>query len=143
MNFSSWEMHRKLAQIKVYHRLFCSVSKEASLKVAFKSSSCKKIFPKYVYHWYNLPQWMFFILWDNWKQYLLHKFIITQRHGATAMLLHSLKQVFWKKFAFYIIYLHNNITMLLTPKVQNKDSTFKSSQKKLLMFQIFLTKWDF
>ena len=45
MNFSSWEIHRKLAQTKVYHRLFCSVSKEASLKVAFKSSSCKKSFP--------------------------------------------------------------------------------------------------
>ena len=45
------------------------------------------------------------------------------RFGTTAMLLRSLKQMFWKKSVFYICYLHNNITTLLIPKVQNKTST--------------------
>ena len=66
---------------------------------------------------------MFFILYDNWKQYFLHKFIVTLRLGATAMLLRSLKQVFSKKSAFYVRYLHNNIPMMPIPKVQNKTST--------------------
>ena len=56
---------------------------------------------------------MFFIPCDNCKQYFLHKFIVNQRLGATAMLLRSFKQVFWKKSVFYIHYLHNNITMML------------------------------
>ena len=33
----------------------------------FKSSSCKKLFPKLVYHWYNLLRWIFFIPCDNCK----------------------------------------------------------------------------
>ena len=45
--------------------------------------------------------------------FFLYKYIVTQRFGATAMLLCSLKQVFWKKFSFYVRYPHNNIIMLL------------------------------
>ena len=52
---------------------------------------------------------MLFIPYDNCKQYFLHKFIIIQRHGATAMLLRFFEQVFWKKSTFYVLYLHNNI----------------------------------
>ena len=68
---------------------------------------------------------MFFIPCDNWKQYFSYKFNNTQRLGATTMLLRSLKQVFWKKSAFYVRYLGNNITitMMLIAKVQNKTST--------------------
>ena len=46
----------------------------------------------------------------------LYKLIVTQKFGVTAMLLRSLKQVFWKKSAFYIHYFHNKITMLLIPQ---------------------------
>ena len=88
-------------------------SLKRSVSQTFKSSSCKRVFPKCAYHWYNLLRWMFFIPCDNCKQYFLHKFIITQRLGATAMLLCSFKQVFWKKFAFYIHYLHDNTIMML------------------------------
>ena len=35
----------------------------------FKRSSCKKLFPKLVYHWCNLLRWIFFIPCDNCKQY--------------------------------------------------------------------------
>ena len=57
------------------------------------------------------------------RPYFLYEFIVTQRFGATAMRLRSLKQVFWLKSAFSIGYIHNNIIMLLVPKVQNKAST--------------------
>ena len=46
----------------------------------------------------------------------LYKLIVTQKFGVTAMLLRSLKQVFWKKSAFCIHYFHNKITMLLIPQ---------------------------
>ena len=87
----------------------------------FKSCSCEKVFPKYVYHLYNLLRWI--IPRDNCKQYFLHKFSVTQRLCATAMLLRSFKQVFWKKSTFCVRYLHNNNTMMLIVKVQNKAST--------------------
>ena len=51
------------------------------------------------------------------RQYLLQKLIVTQRFGVTAMLLRSLKQVFLKKSAFYICYLHSNFAMVLIQKV--------------------------
>ena len=66
---------------------------------------------------------MFFIPSDNWKQYILHKFVIIQRFGVTTMLLLSLKQLFWKKSTFHVSYLHNNITMMPIPNVQNEAST--------------------
>ena len=43
--------------------------------------------------------------------------------GATAMLLRSLKQVFRIKSAFYIRYLHINMTIMLILKLQYKAST--------------------
>ena len=79
----------------------------------FKSSRRKKVFLKCVYHWFNLLQWMFLIPC---------KTLVTQRFGTGAMLLLSLKQVLWEESTIYIRYLHNNITVLLIPKVQNKDS---------------------
>ena len=127
--FPSREVQGRLMQIKVYSKLFLFGLKR-SVSQTFNCSSFKKVFPKCVYHWYNWFWWMFFIPCDNCKQYFLHRFIITQRLGATAMLLRSFKQVFWKKSAFYIHYLHNNITMMLILKVQNKAST---SQKTYLL----------
>ena len=107
--FPSREMQRRLMQTKVYYKLSLF-----NLKRSLKKS-CKKVFPKCVYHWYNFLRWMFFNPCDNCKQYFLHKFIITQRLHAT-MLLRSFKQVFWKTSAFYIHYLHNNTKMMLISK---------------------------
>ena len=53
-------------------------------------------------------------------RHFLYKFIVTQKFGTTAILLYSLKQVFWKKFTFYIRYLHNIMTMLLIAKSKIK-----------------------
>ena len=111
MVFFSLEMESRLLQTKICYKLCYSVWKETSHKP--KSSSCKKVFPKCVYHWYNLLRWMVFIPFDNWRHYLLYKFIVTQRFGETAMMLCSLKQVLWKKPVLYIRYLDNNTAMLL------------------------------
>ena len=109
-----------------------------------KSSSCKKVFPKCL----SLIQLasMIFIPCNSWKQYFLHKFTATQRLGAIAMLLRSLKhrhlwlclkQVFWKNSKCYVRYLHNNFTMMLIPKFQIKLLLLKSSQKKFTCWQCF------
>ena len=42
-----------------------------------------------------------------WRHYSLYKFIFTQSIFAIAILLRSLKQVFWKMSIFYVRYLHN------------------------------------
>ena len=75
----------------------------------------------------------------------LYKLIITQKFGVTAMLLRSLKQVFWKKSVFYIHYFHNNITMLLIPQcfyvlhvVNNFLRIWSHLLKKSLMENIFV-----
>ena len=43
---------------------------KTNVSLTFKSNSCKKVFPKCVYHWYNLLRLMFFIPCDNWKMML-------------------------------------------------------------------------
>ena len=61
----------------------------------------KNLFLQCVCYWYNLLWWMFLILCDNWKTLL---FIIVYHYPEiilTAMLLLSLKPVFWRKSAFY------------------------------------------
>ena len=75
------------------YKLSCTVWKK-KISQTFKSSSCKKVFPKSVYHWDNLFQWMFLlhvITRIFYTNYFLHKFIVAQSFGTTAMLLRSLK----------------------------------------------------
>ena len=48
------------------------------MRHTFKSSSCKKLFLQCVCYWYDLPRWMFFILFDNRKISFLIKFIATR-----------------------------------------------------------------
>ena len=57
------------------------------------------------------------------RHYFLQKFIVTQRFGETAIMLCSFKQAFWKKTTFYTRYFHNIVTILLIPKVYDKDSS--------------------
>ena len=44
-----------------------TLSEKKNVSQTFESSSCQKVFPKCVYHWYNLLWWMFFIPCDIWK----------------------------------------------------------------------------
>ena len=133
MVFSSLELQRRLAQIKAYYKIFYPVWKETSV-----AKCVYHVFPKCVYHGYNLLRWMSFIPAITGRHSFLYKFNVTLRFGATAMLLRSLKQVFWKKSAFYIHYLHNNITMLLIPKAQNQASTSQMFLTKFISWKWFL-----
>ena len=105
------EMQRRLTDEKLLQTfLLCQ---KRNVSQTFKSSSYKKVFLKCVYHWYNLLWRIIFVPYNNLKTQLLYKFRVTQRFGTMAMLLRSVKKVFWKKSSFYIRYLHNNITMLV------------------------------
>ena len=107
-------MQRTLTQSIPLTFLLCL---KRSVSQTLKISSCKKVFPKCVYHGYNLLRWMFFVTCDNWKTF----FFIQAYHYPEAWCnrhveLRSLKQVFWKKSRFYINYFYINITMLLIPQ---------------------------
>ena len=52
------------------------------------------------YHWYNCFDKCFLFHVITERHYFLYIFIVTKRFGTTAMLLFSLKQVFWKKSTF-------------------------------------------
>ena len=107
--FFSLEILRSLVQTKVYYKLCYSVWKETShkpLKVAKKSFQSVYIIDTTCFD----ECFLFYV--TTGRHYFLYKFIVTQRFGKTAMLLCSLKQMLWKKSAFYICYLHNNIKML-------------------------------
>ena len=67
------------------------------------SGSCKNPFLQCVYYCYNLLRWMFFVLCDNWKTLLFMKVCRYSEIFLSAMLLLSLKPVFWKKSAFYAL----------------------------------------
>ena len=124
MVFFSLEMQRRLVQTKVYYKLSYSVWKETSHKrltnFFFKSSSCKKGFLGYVYHWYNLLRWILFVPCDNWKTLffytnLLLPIVLVNRYVAVSIETSVLKEV-----RILYRYLHNNIKMLLILKVHNK-----------------------
>ena len=136
MVFSSREMQKRLMQNKAYDKFFCL---KRSVSQTFESSSCKKVYPKFVYHWYNLLRWIFFILRDNWKQYFLHKFIVPQRLGATAMLLRSLKQLFWKKSGFYMVISTIILRWCYYQRFKIKLLFFKFSPKKIFADSFFYT----
>ena len=59
----------------------------------FKSSSCKKLFPKLVYHWYNLLRWIFFIPCDNCKGVFFTQKAWCNRHVAPFFQKSALKEV--------------------------------------------------
>ena len=69
----------------------------------FKSGSCENFILQCVCYCYNLFRWMFFILCDNWKTLLFMKVCHYSETFLSAMLLLSLKSVFWKKSAFYVL----------------------------------------
>ena len=113
------EIQRRPIQTKLYYKFFYSVLKEKNIS----QSSCKKVFPKCMLLIQLASSNVFLFHVIIGRNYFLYKFIINQKHITTAMLLLSLKQAFWKKSLFYVCYLHNNIRMLLIPKVQTKAST--------------------
>ena len=121
-DLSYLEMQRRPIETKAYNKLSNSVWKERSHKL-LKVANAKKPFPSGCTIDTTCFDECFLFHVIAGRHYFLYKFIVTQRFGTTTMLLRSLKQVFWKKSTFYSYYPHNNTTMLLIPKVQNKNST--------------------
>ena len=108
-------MQRRLTQTKVYHELFYSVWKETSHK-PWKVAVAKKSFPSvYIMDTTCFDECFLFRVITG-RHSFLYKLMFTQKFAVTAMLLCSLKQIFWKKSLFYIHYFHSNITMLLIPQ---------------------------
>ena len=97
-------------------QLFNSVKKEISHKPS-KAAAAKKFFQVAIVIGTNSFDECFLLHAVTRNYYFLYKLVVTQRVFATVMLMCSLKQVFWKKTVFYLRYLHNNIIMLLMPKV--------------------------
>ena len=69
----------------------------------FKSSSCKKPFLQCESYWYNLLWRMFLILYYNWKTLFFTQVYSLIVCFLSAMLLISLKHVFWKISVFYVL----------------------------------------
>ena len=96
--FFSAEIQRRLVQTKLYFQFFTFRLKRNILQT-YKVATAKKIFQSV----YVIGKACFdecFVPCDNLKNYFLQKFIFTQSIFAIAMLLRSLKQLFWKKSVF-------------------------------------------
>ena len=135
MIFFFLEIQRTLEQTKVYYNLYYSVWKETSQKPSKVATAKKSVYHWYkcVYHWYNLLWWMFFNPCYNWKTLFFIQICYPEVWWNRRVLCSS-KRVFWKKSVFYIHYLHNNIKMLLIPKVHNKCLLLKFVDSVFLLF---------
>ena len=76
-----WNANRTHTNPSIPQTFLLCLKRNASQ--TFKSSSFKKVFPKCVYHWYNLLWWLFFH-GVTVRHYFLYKFIVTQSFGASA-----------------------------------------------------------
>ena len=100
--FLPLEMQGRLKQTKLYQEFFYFVWKEATRKPS-KVATAKILFSSVYIICTTLLWWMFFILCDTWKTSL---FITVYRYSEiilTAMLLLSLKTMFWRKSVFYAL----------------------------------------
>ena len=95
-SFFYLRMQRRLMQTKVYHKRFYSIWKEASHKL-LKVAAVKKYSSSVYIVNSNCFDKCFLFHVITRKHYFLYKFVVTQRFSTIAMLLRSLRQVFWKK----------------------------------------------
>ena len=125
----SREIERRLIQTKVHYKLCYSVSKEASQK-PLKAAAAKKSFPNVFiidttcFH----ECFLFYVITGN-STFCTN---LTQPRGLVQP---PCCCVLWNKcfessHFMYLCYLHNNITMVLIPKVQNKASNSYIFSKK-------------
>ena len=118
--FFSVEIQRRLAQTKLYFQFFTLCLKR-NISQTSKVAAAKNFFPSVYMLLVKLASMNVFIPCDDLKNYFLKKFIFTQSIFAIAMLLSSLKQLFWKKSVFCIRYLYNNTKDVLL--ANNKANT--------------------
>ena len=70
--FLPLEMQKRLKQTKAYHIIFLLCLKRKNLQ-NLRNGSYRNPFLQCVCYWYNLLQWMSFILYDNWKTLIFIK----------------------------------------------------------------------
>ena len=99
----SLQKQERLTQTKVYFKFFYSVQIETTHKPS-KVAAAKKNFLQCVCYSCNLLQSMFFTPCDNWKTLSSVNVCRSFEIFSTVILLLSLKQVFWQKSVFYVIY---------------------------------------
>ena len=128
-------MERRILRNKLYYRFLYSVWKETTLKPS-KVASAKNLFSS-VYA--LLPQLVLMNAFSSmWylADAISYEGLSLLWVFSTAVLLHSLKQVFGKKSIFHKVhYCQDNIAILIS-KVQNKASvyfTVKFSQRILCL----------
>ena len=107
----------------------------------FKISSCKKVFLKCVYHWHNLLRRMFFIPCDNWKTLFFMQIFCYPEVWYNC----RVAAFFWNKCfersSHFISVIHNNITMLLIPKVQIETSTRINTHRDVTIIECTTKVW--
>ena len=104
--FSAVGIERRLVQTILYYHFF-SLCLKRNVSQTSEVATAKDFPSLYVIGKACFDEWFLFYV-IIWRHYSLHKFIFTQSIFAVAMLLCSLKQVFWKKSVFYVCCLHNN-----------------------------------
>ena len=120
---------------------------------SLKRSSCKKVFPKCVYHWYNLLRWVFFILCGNCKTLFFIQTYHYPKVWCNGLAFSFFKTIILKEVRIlYSLSAQENAAntigfkiklLLLKCSLQNLflDSYFLSFQ--FVNVHIFLYKWDF
>ena len=129
-------MQRRLIQTEEYYKLFYSVRKETPHKHVKVAAARKFLSSVYIIDTTCFDECFLFHMITGRHYFLIQ---ISHYSGLVhVVLLSSLKQVFWKKSAFYILYLHNNITMLLIPNKGLKYSFYFLNILNKIYFFIFL-----
>ena len=80
----------------------------------FKSSSCKKVSLKYIYHWYEC----FFVPCDNWKRLSFIQIYRSPEVWYNRHIAAFFETSFWKKSAFYISFLDIKLLLLKGTRMQ-------------------------
>ena len=111
--FLPLEMQKRLKQTKVYHSFSYFVWKE----MTHKPGSCKNSFLQGVRYWYSLLQWLFFILYDNWKTLLFLKICYSETFEAPSCCFLWIQC--FERSPHFMCCLHNN-KMMLIQKFQSK-----------------------
>ena len=104
-------MQKRLKQTKVYHSFSYFVWKETTQK-PLKVAAAKTLFSSVYFIGTTSFDESFLLCLITGGHYFLWKFIVTLRLWS-ALLLLSLKLVFWKKSRIFMCYLHNSNMMLI------------------------------
>ena len=111
--------------------------KETSHK-PLKVAAAKRSFPSVFIIVKNCFDECFLVHGITGRRYFLYKFGVTQRFGAIIMLLRSLKEVFWKRSAFYVHYCTITLQFCWYQMFKINVPFLKFSRKKYFLITFLL-----